>query len=84
MDGALQVKASKPDAVLIMIAPPDREELYARLKKRGTEGEDVIARRMDRVDYELGKSNLYDYVIVNDDLQTAVNKVVEILEKGEN
>ena len=59
----------------------DRQTLYARLKGRGTEGEDVIARRMDRADYELGKSPLYDYVIVNDDLATAVGEVVHILEK---
>ena len=81
VDGAMNVKRVKPEAVLIMIAPPDRETLYARLKGRGTEGEDVIARRMDRADYELGKSPLYDYVIVNDDLQTAVGEVMHILEK---
>lgn len=81
VDGALNVKRVMPQAVLVMIAPPDRETLYARLKGRGTEGEDVIARRMDRADYELGKSPLYDYVIINDDLQTAVGEVVHILEK---
>lgn len=81
VDGALNVKKVMPEAVLIMIAPPDRQTLYSRLKGRGTEGEDVIARRMDRADYELGKSPLYDYVIVNDDLATAVGEVVHILEK---
>lgn len=81
VDGAMNVKRVMPEAVLIMIAPPDRETLYARLKGRGTEGEDVIARRMDRADYELGKSPLYDYVIVNDDLETAVGEVMQILEK---
>ena len=81
VDGAMNVKKVMPEAVLIMIAPPDMQTLYARLKGRGTEGEDVIARRMDRADYELGKKPLYDYVIVNDDLQTAVGEVVHILEK---
>ncbi|MDE6557564.1 MAG: guanylate kinase [Clostridia bacterium] len=81
VDGALQVKEKMPEAVLIMIAPPDRQTLYARLKGRGTEGEDVISRRMDRADYELGKSDKYDFVIINDDLQTAVNEVVKVLEK---
>ena len=80
VDGALSVKKSKPDAVLVMIAPPSREELYARLKGRGTEGEDVISRRLDRVDYELGKSSQYDYVIVNDRLATAVEEVGKILD----
>ncbi len=81
VDGALNVKKVKPDAVLVMIAPPDRQTLYARLKGRGTEGEDVIARRMDRADYELSKSPLYDYVIVNDDLYEAVGQVGKILEE---
>ena len=81
VDGALNVKRVMPQAVLVMIAPPDRDTLYARLKGRGTEGEDIIARRMDRADYELGKSPLYDYVIINDDLRTAVGEVEQILEK---
>ncbi|MDE7162516.1 MAG: guanylate kinase [Clostridia bacterium] len=81
VDGALNVKRVMPQAVLIMIAPPDMQTLYARLKGRGTEGEDVISRRMDRADYELGKRPLYDYVIINDDLQTAVREVMQILEK---
>ena len=81
VDGALQVKSVMPEAVLVMITPPDKNTLYARLKGRGTEGEDVISRRMDRADYELGKKDYYDYQIVNDDLQTAVGQVVKILEK---
>lgn len=81
VDGALNVKKVMPQAVLVMIAPPDRQTLYARLKGRGTEDEDVISRRMDRMEYELGKSPLYDYVIINDDLETAVAKVESILEK---
>lgn len=81
VDGALNVKRVMSQAVLVMIAPPDRDTLYARLKGRGTEGEDIIARRMDRADYELGKSPLYDYVIINDDLRTAVGEVEQILEK---
>ena len=81
VDGALNVKKVKPDAVLCMIAPPSREELYARLKGRGTEGENEISRRIDRADYELSKSPQYDYVIINDDLETAVDKVEAILKK---
>ena len=81
VDGALNVKKVMPEAVLVMIAPPSKEELYARLKGRGTEGADEISRRIDRADYELSKSPLYDYVIINDDLATAVDKVAKILEK---
>jgi guanylate kinase len=79
VDGALNAKAQYPDAILIMIAPPDKETLYERLKGRGTEGDDVIARRMDRVDYELSKADKYDYVVVNDDLDEAVKKIFDII-----
>lgn len=81
VNGALAVKEKMPSAVLIMIAPPNKQELYARLRGRGTEGEDVIARRIDRADYELSKAPLYDYTVINDDLYEAVGEVVKILEK---
>lgn len=83
VNGALSVKKSMPDAVLVMIAPPDKEALYARLRGRGTEGEDVIAMRLDRADFELSKAPLYDYTVINDDLAKAVAEVVKILEEGE-
>lgn len=83
VDGALNVKRVMPEAVLVMIAPPSKKELYARLKGRGSEGEDEISRRIDRADYELSKSPLYDFVIINDDLETAVDKVEAILKKGD-
>lgn len=81
VDGALNVKKVMPDAVLVMIAPPDRETLYARLRGRGSESESEISRRLDRADYELSKAPQYDYVIINDDLATAVDEVEKILEK---
>lgn len=83
VNGGLSVKEKMPEAVLVMIAPPDKEALYARLRGRGTEGEDVIAMRIDRADYELSKAPLYDYTVINDDLYQAVGEVVKILEKGE-
>ena len=81
VDGALTVKSKMPEAVLIMVAPPDRETLYKRLKGRGTESEKTIALRLDRADYELGKSNVYDYLIVNDKLSVAVESIISIMEK---
>lgn len=81
VDGALAVKKKRPSAVLIMVAPPSKEELYKRLKGRGTEGEEVIKKRLERVDYELSKSGEYDYVVVNDDLTSAVNEILNIIDK---
>lgn len=80
VDGALNVKKVYPDAVLIMIAPPSRDELIRRLEGRGTEDGQVIAKRLARADYELSKSDMYDYVVVNDDLQRAVDEICEIIE----
>ncbi len=83
VDGALNVKKSYKEAILVMIAPPDRETLRARLRGRGTEEEEVIESRIARADYELSKSPLYDYTIINDDLGEAVGQVVQILEQGD-
>ncbi|MBO7344392.1 MAG: guanylate kinase [Clostridia bacterium] len=86
VNGGLEVKKNYKDAVLIMILPPSVEEVKRRLIKRGTESEEKINLRMQRIDYELGKSNLYDYTVVNDDLLTAVKDVENIikLEKTNN
>ena len=81
VDGALQVKKSHPDAVLIMILPPSVEELHARLVHRGSETEDKIEKRISRMKYEISKQLEYDYVVINDDLQSAVNEIEKIIEK---
>lgn len=84
VDGGLEVKRSHPGALLIMIAPPDGQTLRARLSGRGTESPEVIEKRLSRAEYELGKSRLYDYVVVNGDLNAAVDEVENIIkrEKG--
>lgn len=84
VDGALNVKKAYDEAILVMIAPPDRQTLIERLRGRGTEDESTIEKRVSRADYELSKTPLYDYVIINDDLDEAVGQVVQILEQGEN
>lgn len=80
VDGALQVKRSYPEALLMMIVPPSAEELAARLRHRGSEDESKIAARLQRMEYELSKKDAYDYVIVNDDLAAAVRQIEQILE----
>lgn len=80
VDGGLQVKKSYPSALLIMLAPPDKETLQKRLKGRGTESPETLKNRLSRADYELSKSPLYDYVVVNDDLNAAVLKIENIIE----
>lgn len=80
VDGALQVKRAFPTALLIMIAPPSVEELYSRLRSRGTESDEEIGERLKRVDYELSLANKYDYVVINDDLDVAVDKIEQIIQ----
>ncbi len=84
VDGALSVKRKMPDALLIMIAPPDIEELRARLKERGTESDRKIEERIERADYELSQKVSYDYTVINDDLDRAVAEVERIIKAEQN
>lgn len=81
VDGALQAKKAHPEALLIMVLPPDREELLKRLRHRGSESEEKIAQRLSRMDYEISKQNLYDYTVINDDLDKAVETINSIIKK---
>ena len=81
VDGALSVKAAHPSAVLIMILPPSMEELAKRLKSRGTESDEKIALRIARADYELSKKDKYDYCVVNDEVNRAAERILDIIRK---
>ena len=80
VDGAANVKKQFPDALLLMITPPSREELVRRLKLRGTEDEVPIEQRLRRADYEMSRSNFYDYTVINDDLEQTVENILKIVE----
>lgn len=84
VNGGLQVKERFPEAVLIMVVPPSIEEVKKRLEGRHSETEEKINLRMSRIDYELGKRNLYDYEVVNDDLEKAFKELEKIIEKEKN
>lgn len=79
--GALNAKKAFPESVLVMIAPPSVEELERRLKGRSSETEEEIKNRLSRLEYELSKKDEYDYVIVNDHLQTAIAELEQIIDK---
>ena len=68
-----------PEAVLIFIAPPSIEELEARLRGRQTETEEAIQKRLNFVKLEMENSKKYDYIVVNDTVENAVNKIIEII-----
>jgi len=78
--GGLSIKKVYPsDSVLIFIKPPSFEALERRLMNRKTEDEATIRRRLDRVPMELEKGSQFDWQVVNDDLQTAIHDVDEII-----
>lgn len=84
VDGALKVKSAYPEALLIMIAPPGEEELKARLLKRGSESAEEVDKRLKRMGYELSKKHLYDFTVINDDLQRAVEEIDGIIKSRKN
>ena len=69
----------KKEATSIFILAPKEEVLLKRLKKRSTEDRDQIVRRLRRVKSEMGHAKEYDYVVVNDDFNEALNKIKSIL-----
>lgn len=77
--GALQIKDKMPEVVLIFIAPPSIKELENRLRNRNTESQEAIEKRLKHVKSEQENAKKYDYIVVNDDLQTAINEVKTII-----
>ncbi len=79
IQGALQVKRQYPDSVLLFVMPPSADELAKRLKGRGTETDEVIKMRLDRACEESSGIENYDYIVVNDILEDAVERVHGII-----
>ena len=79
VQGALKVKKLYPDAVFIFILPPSMEELRNRLVNRGTESKEKIFDRFKTAYREINEISKYNYVIVNDKLEDAVNKMESII-----
>lgn len=82
VDGAMQVKTKFPDAVLVMVIPPDFKTLEYRLRNRGTNTEEDIKRRLLRACDELRFFNRYDYLIINQDGEAgrAADEFISIIE----
>ena len=79
VEGAANVRRLCPDAVSIFIAPPSVKELERRLRKRGTETEEVIAERVSQAEREIHSALEYDYIIINGELEKAVNDVASVI-----
>ncbi|MDR1617081.1 MAG: guanylate kinase [Syntrophomonadaceae bacterium] len=79
IQGALQVKKNMPQGIFIFIAPPNTAELAKRIQLRGKDSEESMQTRLSAVKQELEHMQFYDYVVVNEDLELAVEKVKAII-----
>ena len=78
--GALNIKKVYPEqAVTIFITLQDVNDLLKRLRKRGTESEERIKKRMERIEMELEYKNDFDYCIINNDFNRALNELIKII-----
>lgn len=77
--GAMKVMQSVPEAVSIFILPPSIAELRHRLEVRGTETKEVIDKRISEARAEIEKAPNYEYVVVNDDLEKAIDDVKTVM-----
>lgn len=82
--GAQQVRKMMPEAVGIFILPPNRNELEARLNKRGQDSSEIIAKRMAQAQSEMSHYNEYDYLIINDDFELATKELSQIVSAQRN
>ena len=79
IQGALNIKKKFPDALLVFIVPPTAEDLKKRLTGRGTESAEVIEKRLRRAAEESDGMDSYDYIVVNDDIDTCVEDLHSLI-----
>ena len=79
VDGALQVRKQMNDAVFIFLVPPGRKALYQRLLNRGTEDQKLIDARMKKAEKEFTLAHKYDYIVVNDEVNNAADRIMAII-----
>jgi guanylate kinase len=77
--GAGQVRAAMPECVTVFILPPSRSELERRLRGRGTDTEEVILRRLRDAASDMGHWREFDYVVVNDDFEQALEELQRVV-----
>lgn len=84
IQGALKIKERFPEALLLFVMPPSADELRHRLTSRGTETADAIAARLHRAAEEAVGINSYDYILVNDQIDTCVEEMHQLIQAQHN
>lgn len=79
VEGALQVRKQMKDAVFIFLVPPGKPALYERLVSRGTDTMEMIKRRMQKAESEFVLAHKYDYIVVNDEVNNAADRIMAII-----
>jgi guanylate kinase len=79
VEGALQVRKQMKDAVFIFLVPPGKKSLYDRLLNRGTEPVEIINKRMKKAESEFLLAHKYDYIVVNDEVHNAADRIMAII-----
>ena len=79
VQGALNVMKKSPDGIYIFLLPPSIDELVSRIKNRGTESDEVLQRRIESAKGEISVGKNYQYVVVNDTVESAVDKIKMII-----
>ncbi|MGA0447978.1 MAG: guanylate kinase [Candidatus Phytoplasma pyri] len=80
VEGALKIREKKiKDTIFIFIVPPSKKSLYDRLKKRGTETEQIIQQRIQKANKEFLLAYKYDYIVMNDKINNAANRIISII-----
>ncbi len=82
VQGALQVMAKCPEALTIFLVPPSMEELEKRIRGRRSEEEDIVRQRLDKAKKEIATKDEYKYVVCNDDIQVAKDKIAKIIKEN--
>lgn len=80
VQGAFQVRASFPEALLVFVKPPNFEELRARLDKRGTESEEDKRIRLETARNELDQAYQFDFSVINDEVARCAKEVVDLVQ----
>ena len=78
-NGAMNVRAKRPDATLIFIMPPSMEELERRLRSRGDTSEEQVQIRLSRAGWEIEKAEGYDYKVINDEVDACAAEILKIM-----